>query len=149
MPKRRLIREESSSVFEWLDNWMVYDIPSMYWAPMDFLPRPNGLIAVFASGSQTNPVTMHNDLVTAGMDVIVHEPFPKVSPRYGPEPDINILHIEFWKLQRSRHEYAYVAYGPLKYGGLREHWPRDPGEAIEFYSQGGRVLHIPRTRQQF
>ena len=142
------ITETSFETFHSLQGWTVYDIPQCYWGKMDFLPRKDDVVAVLASGCQTTSREMHNFLVQAGMDVVVFEPNPKPTSKYGPEPDINVYHLVFQKLKSSASPYSYLAYGPFNFGALVPHWPKPPEEAVAFYCQVGKNLgEIPRKIQ--
>jgi hypothetical protein len=135
--KGRFITEEQLGVLSKLDKWAIYDIPTTLWDKMPYVHRQESAVAIYASGCAVSPQSMNGHLATIGMDVIVHEQYPK---RSQGEDEINVYHFTVQKLAKKTPEgQEYFLQGPYRGHALQTHWPSAEA-ALGFYSNIGTVF---------
>ena len=127
-----------------LTGWKIWEIPPAHWNLIPDFHRKKDAIAVFVSGSFTDPKVLNGHLASVGMDIVVYEE----TPTKKDEGHINIYHSVFAKLPKPFDGgKSFLMATPYRADALMKHYPEEQ-EALDFYSSVG-TLWTPQVATGF
>lgn len=112
------ITQEQFDLLKTTENWNIDEVDKKFWDKIPGIQRLQDTIAIMASGSFSDPRIMHFiDNIVAGIDVLAHEPKPKINKK---EKEGNAYHYVFQKTGKT--ELPYIMHGPYRTETIVPHW---------------------------
>lgn len=108
--------ENILKLFKSQSEWMPTEVP---WDSIKGLglARQEDTLAIWISGSYSNPILAEVENAIAGIDVLAIETNPNIKKK---EPSGNAYHYILQKV--SSRKYSFVLHGPFKKGTIISHW---------------------------